>query len=107
MYYVYILRCSDNSLYTGITTDLEKRFSQHFTKCREAAKYTRSRQVLSVEAVWSAHDRSAASKLEYRIKGLTKPQKEALISSPQTLGDVLGDKLDISNYTLYNYIASK
>ncbi len=100
MYYVYILRCSDNSLYTGITTDLKKRFSQHFSKCREAAKYTKSRQALSVEAVWHTDDRSSASKLEYRIKRLTKPQKETLIANPQMLSDLLGDKLDTSNYDI-------
>ena len=41
MYYVYMLRCTDNSLYTGITTDLERRMSEHFSKDKKCAKYTR------------------------------------------------------------------
>ena len=79
MYYVYILRCGDGSLYTGITTDLEKRLNMHKGEIPGGAKYTRSKGVLSIEAVFEAKDRSDASKLEYRIKHMTKQQKEELI----------------------------
>ncbi|MGN1085721.1 MAG: GIY-YIG nuclease family protein, partial [Porcipelethomonas sp.] len=50
--YVYILRCEDNSLYTGITADLEKRIRQHIGLLKGGAKYTRSHPVKYIEAVW-------------------------------------------------------
>ncbi len=79
MYYVYILRCSDNSLYTGITTDVERRFEEHKAKNKKGAKYTSSRTVVSIEAVWEVPDRSTASKLEHQIKKMPKLKKEELI----------------------------
>ncbi|CAM3620506.1 GIY-YIG nuclease family protein [Erysipelothrix urinaevulpis] len=82
MYVVYMIRCDDNSLYTGITTDLSRRMKEHVKKTPKAAAYTKSRNVISLEALWHANDRSSASKLEYSIKKLSKPQKEALILDP-------------------------
>lgn len=79
MWYLYILRCCDNSLYTGITTDYERRFQEH--QSGKGAKYTRSRGVLSIEAVIECGDRSQAAKKEYEIKKLKKPEKERLILS--------------------------
>ena len=79
MYYVYILRCSNQSLYTGITTDLQRRFAEHAGKRTGGAKYTASHQPIRFEAVWQAEDRASASRLEYRIKTLTRLQKEHLI----------------------------
>ena len=78
-YYTYILRCTDESLYTGITTDIKKRMAEHFGKTEKCAKYTRSHTAEKLEAVWESEGRSAASKLEYRIKQLTKKQKQKLI----------------------------
>ena len=74
---VYILRCSDHSLYTGITTDLRARIEKHNTGT--ASKYTRSR--LPVELVWSekAGSESAAKKREAEIKKLSKTEKEKLV----------------------------
>ncbi len=80
MYYVYILRCSDNSLYTGITTDVERRFKEHCSGYK-GAKYTKSRKPLKIEAVFEVDTKSNALKLEIQIKKLTKPKKEALILS--------------------------
>ena len=51
MYYVYMLRCEDGSLYTGITTDLARRFEEH--RNGKGAKYTRSRGAVRIEAAWS------------------------------------------------------
>lgn len=82
MYYVYMIRCDDDSLYTGITTDVERRMREHVLKLPQAAAYTKSRNVLSLEALWSAKDRSSASKLEYQIKRMSKKQKERLITNP-------------------------
>ena len=80
MYYIYMLRCSDGSLYCGITTDLERRFRQHAGTIKGGAKYTASRAPLRFEAVWTAEDRSGASRLEYRLKRLTHADKESLIN---------------------------
>lgn len=101
MYYVYVLRCEDNSLYTGITTDLERRFREHREHTTTHSKYTASHAPIAAERVWQAADRSAASRLEYRIKTLTKAKKEALLQAPNLLSEFFGEKLDVSQYTLY------
>jgi len=85
MYYIYILRCEDNSLYTGITTDLARRLAEHMQGGKKGAKYTRAKKVLRMEAAWEAPDRAQASKLERRIKAMTKSQKEALIAGEITV----------------------
>ncbi len=81
MYTVYILRCKDNSLYVGITTDIDKRYKQHIQKT--GAKYTKSHPVSHIEALWECENRSFASILEYRLKKLTKSKKEMLIKNNQ------------------------
>lgn len=78
MYYTYLLRCADGSLYAGITTDPARRFAQHAGIRTGGAKYTASRQPVRMEAVWRTFDRSTASRLEYQLKHLTKPEKEQL-----------------------------
>ena len=80
MYYVYMLRCSDNSLYTGSTSDIKKRLKEHFSKNSLAAKYTKSHSPIEVVALWECESKSDAMKVEYRIKTLTKSQKEELIT---------------------------
>jgi putative endonuclease len=76
---VYILRCADNSLYTGVTTDLDKRLKQHNGIVKNGARYTRGRQ--PVKLVYQEHStsRAAACKREHTIKSLKKPEKERLI----------------------------
>lgn len=80
MYYVYLLRCGDGSLYTGITTDPERRLAEHQGQGGRGAKYTAARRAIRMEAMWMAADRSAASRLERCIKRFTKRKKEALIT---------------------------
>lgn len=87
-WFVYLLRCADDSLYTGITNDVERRCQQH--NAGTASRYTRSR--LPVELVYreSQASRSLALKRELAIKRLTRQKKEALIrecvpSKPCTL----------------------
>ena len=82
-----MLRCSDNSLYTGITNDFEKRFKAHMTKDKVAAKYTKSRDVVCAEALWSCDDKSGALRLECYIKRLNKKRKEELIKNPESVND--------------------
>jgi putative endonuclease len=74
---VYILRCSDNSLYTGITTDLARRFRQHVNG--HGAKYFRGRQPLRVVYLEAEHSRASASRREAFIKGLTREEKDHLL----------------------------
>jgi putative endonuclease len=71
--------CSDNSLYTGITTDLERRLYQH--RNGKGAKYFRGRQAVKVVYVESGHNRSTASKREYNLKRLNVNKKLELIAA--------------------------
>lgn len=81
-FYVYILKCNDNTLYTGYTDDLVRRTQMH--NAGRGAKYTRSR--LPVELVYQEEltDKSAALKREAAIKRLTRAQKLALIADART-----------------------
>jgi putative endonuclease len=76
-WYVYILQCADGTLYTGITTDVNRRLNEH--NSGKGAKYTRTRLPVMIVAVTEAGSRSEASKEEYRIKQLTREQKMKLI----------------------------
>lgn len=77
---VYFLRCNDNSLYAGITTDIKRRLHQH-NNTKLGAKYTRARRPVVLVYSESAMDKSSASKREYQLRTLTKSQKEKLISA--------------------------
>ncbi len=101
MYYIYMLRCENDSIYTGITTDVKRRMEEHFSKDKKCAKYTMTHTPKKLEGVWSTENKSLASRLEYYIKSLTKAQKENLIKNHK-LEDVLSEKLDISKYTYEN-----
>ncbi len=78
---VYMIRCSDASLYTGVTTDIERRFKEH-KEGRMGAKYTRAKIPLHVVYVETCDSRSKAQIREAQIKKLTKTQKEELIPKP-------------------------
>ena len=91
-----MLRCEDNSIYTGITTNVEHRMKEHFTKVK-AAKYTYTHKAKKLEAVWQSENRVLASKLEYRIKQLTKAKKEELIHK-NNLVQLLQETIDGSQY---------
>ncbi len=100
MYYTYMIRCKDNSIYTGITTNLEKRMQEHFTKDEKCAKYTKKHTAIRLERAWKSENRVFASKLEYWIKHLSKLQKENLIKNPKKLEEFLSNKIEIENYSL-------
>ena len=102
MYYTYMLRCKDNSIYTGMTTDLERRLIEHKSKSEKAAKYTLRHEAVNIEAAWESQTRSAASKLEYNLKTLTKTQKEALIKNKSNLANLFQEKLDCEEYKRVN-----
>lgn len=98
MYYTYILRCKDNSLYTGITTDIERRLKEHKEKGEKAAKYTLRHEAIKMEIAWKSENRVLASKLEFHLKNLNKNQKEELIKNPKLLNELLGDKIHSELY---------
>lgn len=81
IWYVYIVECSDKTLYTGITTDINRRLSQH--NSGKGAKYTRNRRPVTLKVLFEFDDRSSASKEEYRIKQLPKSEKIKLYESNQ------------------------
>ena len=97
MYYVYILRCDDNSLYTGITSDIKRRMNEHFTEINNCAKYTKSHKAKKIEAYWNTDDKKNASKLEYHIKKLSKIKKEELIKT-NNLDYLLGERIEVNKY---------
>jgi len=80
-WYVYMLRCRDNSLYTGYTNDVKRRESVHNTG--KGAKYTKSRLPVKLVYFEEYPEKSQALKRECAIKKLTKPQKEQLISGKE------------------------
>lgn len=80
---VYIIRCSDATLYTGITNDLERRWQQHAS--RRGARYFRGRTPVEIVYLEPGHDRSSASRREADIKKLQRADKERLIRSRQNL----------------------
>ena len=90
MYYVYILRCEDDTLYTGITTDVRRRFNEHREDKVKGAKYTKAHKPKEIAAAWEAGTKSKASKLEYRIKKLGKTEKEKLISDTSENAELFG-----------------
>lgn len=77
IWFVYLIRCADNSLYTGITTDVERRVETH--RAGKGAKYLKTRRPFKLVFSAPVGDRSQASKLEYAIKQLPKRQKEAIV----------------------------
>lgn len=89
---LYIVRCADGSLYTGIATDVEKRIAEHAHGLR-GAKYLRGKGPLEIVFSEPAGDRAAASRLEYRVKRMTREQKLELIAGERRLRDLLGDQV--------------
>lgn len=79
MWFVYIIRCADNSLYTGISKCVERRFQEHCEGGAKSAKYLRGRSPLALVFQASVGNRSEASKVEYAVKQLSKAEKESLI----------------------------
>ncbi|GLX82824.1 GIY-YIG nuclease family protein [Thalassotalea eurytherma] len=80
-WYVYFVRCADNSLYGGITTDLKRRVAEHNNDNKKGAKYTRTRRPVTLVYSEQCLDKSSAAKREYQIKHLSKKAKELLVQS--------------------------
>lgn len=83
--FVYILKCNDHTLYTGWTTDLDKRISTH--NRGKGAKYTRARLPVQLVYYETFEERSSAMKREYEIKHLSRRDKEDLINQYKMLNN--------------------
>lgn len=79
-WYVYILRCADDTLYTGVTTDLARRLREHNSP-RGGARYTRARQPVRLVHAENAACRGTACRREYLLKRLSRGDKETLIAA--------------------------
>jgi len=89
-YSLYIVRCADGSLYTGIAIDVERRLVEH-ARGNRGAKYLRGKGPLQLVFSERLGDRSRASQAEFRVKRLDKGQKEQLIAGQHSLAELLGD----------------
>ena len=87
-YSVYMLRCGDGSLYTGIATDVARRLEEHRSSSR-GAKYLRGRGPLTLAYAEVVGDRGDASRVEHCLKSLAKAEKEALVAGRVSLSEVI------------------
>ena len=85
---VYVIRCADGSLYTGITTDIERRLAEHRSGEGRGARYVRSRGPLELVLEREIGDRGAALRVEHRIKRLDRAEKEGLLTRPGALDEL-------------------
>jgi len=83
-----MIRCGDGSLYTGITTDVARRFGEHLAG-NTGSKYLRGRAPLELVLEHVVGDRSRASKIEYRIKKLSRSEKEKIVSLPSLVDEMI------------------
>ncbi|EIP8355123.1 GIY-YIG nuclease family protein [Salmonella enterica] len=86
-WYLYLIRTADNALYTGITTDVARRYRQHQTG--KGAKALRGKGELTLAFAAQVGNRSLALRIEYRIKQLTKRQKERLVTEREAFEALL------------------
>lgn len=93
IYYIYVLRCEGETLYTGIAKDYRDRYEKHLAGT--GAKYTRSRKPLRVEMVWQTEGRSRASRVEYFLKKNPRKTKERFIGEENLFVERVLEKLDI------------
>ena len=89
-WHVYIVKCRDGTLYTGISTDVDRRLAEHRQGSPKGARYLRGRGPFQLMLTLRAGDRGTALKLERRIKRLSRAQKEALIQHPETMHKIGG-----------------
>lgn len=76
---VYMLRCADDSLYTGVTVDLQRRVLEHNTDNKKGARYTRARRPVTLVYQEVCDSRQSACRREHELKQLTREQKSALV----------------------------
>jgi putative endonuclease len=94
---VYIVRCADDTLYTGVSNDVPRRISEHQSQGRKTARYLRGRAPLALVYTQQAGNYAAALRLEYRIKQLSRQAKLLLISGDETIYSQLKESADESS----------
>jgi len=87
---IYLLRCADGSVYTGIATDVSRRISEH-EHGKRGAKYLRGRGPFELVYQRAVGDRSVATRIEYRVKQLTRIEKEDLQRLPSRIDELLNE----------------
>ena len=90
---IYLLRCADGSMYTGIATDVSRRISEH-EQGKRGAKYLRGRGPFELVYQRAVGDRSVATRIEYCIKQLSRSEKENLQRLPARIDELLNDFQD-------------
>lgn len=80
IWFIYILKCSDQTLYTGVTTDLQRRVEEH-NSSKQGARYTAARRPVRLVYHENVASRSAAQQREHQIKSLSRKEKQQLISA--------------------------
>ncbi len=96
-WHLYIIRCADNSLYTGVTIDVERRFLEHQSQGEKCAKYLKGKAPLRLAFQEMIGDKQLAYRLEWRVKRLTKGEKELLVRGSIRLADLLPTREDSTN----------
>ena len=86
-WYIYLVRCRDGSLYTGITTDVDRRFAEH--QGNSGAKYFRGRGPLALVFQKKLGSRSLGLAVESRVKKLSKPRKEEMVRSNTRIDEII------------------
>ncbi|HUS29336.1 MAG TPA: GIY-YIG nuclease family protein [Kofleriaceae bacterium] len=87
MWVVYLVRCADATLYCGITNDLEARIAAH--SVGKGAKYTRRRGPVTLVFSQRCRTKHLALRIEYAIKQLTRPEKDALVAEPTRIAPIV------------------
>ena len=91
LWFVYVIRCADGTLYTGVSTNVERRFTEHREGSGKGAKYLRGRGPLEMVCAQSIGTRSQALKVENRFRKLPKERKESLIAHEFALARLLSE----------------
>lgn len=92
-YYVYMLRCEDSSIYTGIAIDYLERYKKHLEG--KGAKYTKLHKPVRIESVLKCNNRSEASKIEIFLKSQTKKNKEKILNGESDIEKIILESIKI------------
>jgi len=94
-WYIYLVRTVDNSMYAGISTDVDRRFREHCAQGRKTAKYLLAHKPLSLAFSQALGDRSLALKVEYQFKLLSKKDKDRIVDAQQLIFEPGSGRIEI------------
>lgn len=97
LWFLYLIRCRNGTLYAGISTDVERRFAEHQAGAPKGARYLRGKGPLELVFQAAVGDRSAATKLEVRVKGLPRSIKEDVIAGNVELRTLLATNQELQH----------